>query len=139
MTADNNIYLQSLKIGIDNLEKGISFNQLQSELIRQNIWIKERSFEWYFLYWFFDNFYCIEVQKRKDENKSLDYTLYEQQRITPCFIKGESMMQYIDFIELQEARASSKNARKLAMFAISISIISFIASVLFSCIQIWGK
>lgn len=49
----------------------------------------------------------------------------------------EAVMGYLDYVELQEARASAKQARSLALWAIGISAFLALASILLTVYSTW--
>ncbi|HEX7414574.1 MAG TPA: hypothetical protein VF411_11070, partial [Bacteroidia bacterium] len=113
------------KEGRNNMKDGISFNELIKHLGSKGFQFNAHYLD-YFHIWFYTNFYHPSVTPHL---KSYTFATTEvlrknQERDNDtCIITGEAYENLIDFENLQEARKSSKQANKLATWAIVISIV----------------
>lgn len=105
---------------------GISFNEM-GEHLKQKGYEFEQKYEKYLEHWFFSNFfhYTATWEVRKFEtasSRSLTYDLSNYHN-SKCVITGEAYIDYLEYVELKEARAASKRAMWIAIIAIFISIV----------------
>lgn len=142
----NNIFLESLEIGYKNQFNGISFNEMTKELNIDDK-LNDISFKLNFAIWFFDNFYFTDTFSQSintKKNPTGDYSINKYKideflskySDNKHFIKGESIQKYLDFIELKEARKSSKEANTQSKKAIRLAIWSLISSVIFGVLSL---
>lgn len=122
----DNIYIRALKIGADSLDEGISYND-----IIEKLGIKERTgtFKNNFRFWFYSNFYHDNTQRNLD-NRRLFFP--DELDSKKSILLGEAFINYLDYVELKEARQSAKTAKRYAIIAIWIAIVSIIAQTLFN-------
>lgn len=126
----NNIYIETLKIGAENLDKGISYSQVVEQLTQIGISI-EPYFEEYFMLWFFTNFYERSMTNiiRTQSNRWFRKEEYGSALNFPVILTGEAYQNYLDYIELKEAREYSLQAQKAANESIKIARLTLIVSI----------
>ena len=118
-----NIYLKALEIGFNSKDEGISFNEMKSTLSNLGYKFEEKLLRnWYYVsfehvkrVYFSTNPSVIGMAIEEDVNK---YTL--------C---SDSLFQYLEYIELKEARENSVSAKKDSKIAIGIALLSLLASL----------
>lgn len=118
----SNIYIETLKLGSENLDKGISYNKVKECLISKGYSIPEH-FENYFILWFFSNFYIRNVSRRIMNVRGHDMKPEELRTevAMPAILTGEAFQNYLDYLELHEARINSIQAQKTANESIWIA------------------
>nr|WP_319571440.1 hypothetical protein [uncultured Draconibacterium sp.] len=127
----NNIYIQTLKLGFENPE-GISLNEVAKELCIDID--KMTPFNFQYATWFYDNFYNSNYESHKSgELRIMGYSLglhsgtynslleAHQQK---SYIKGDAVNKYIDYLELERTRESSKQATLFATGSLIIAILA---------------
>lgn len=135
-----NIYLKAMEIAYNN-RNGITYEELKKN-IKKSLKIEiQGKTEFAFFSWFLKNFSAIELH-----DTNLNYPLYQigqflignkgdadcnrrmyEKYITfKFFIEGETLKQYIDYLELSHAKKSSRNAFILATISILLSAGSFL-------------
>jgi hypothetical protein len=135
----DNIYINLLKYGVKksngfNFQKVIakfpSFDEWEREIVKENMenahynkgmvgspgFGKKDSI-----------FYCIHYGTNNATDKDNNYI------ITP-----EAYFNYIDYLELKEARKTAKKAHTTSIIAIGIATAALIASIIFSIIEIYS-
>lgn len=119
-----NIYIKALEKGYNIGTEGISLNEMR-EYLKPDI---DKYNQYDFKTWFYLNF---ENEKRRinkiNPNYGFNIDPEEKLRLAP-----EAVMQYLDYLELKEARESSNKAIKIAIIAIFISILGLFSDVFFS-------
>ena len=128
---NTNIYIKTLEIGQDNMKEGISFNELIIKLCIQKT---EGTFYTNFRIWFYDNFYnelTISNRIRKySPSRAPNYpSALDDEK---CYISAKSTMEYLDYIELKEARESAKFAKKIAIISIGLTLTAIIVQIIIS-------
>lgn len=134
---ENNIYAYCLEKGINHFND-ITYNKILKELKNnfKNISFDE-NFEFSFRLWFFQNFF------EKEAERSLNYYLakgtstwnsgdklpFEESVNEKVYIKGDTYMKYIDYLELIDARKSSKSAFILSCISIMIALLSVLYQI----------
>lgn len=124
-----NLYLKSLEIGFNKNDEGISLNE-----IKENLKELEYTFDDdIYRDWFYRNFehknritfinQPISGVSRDEDNKKLR-------------LSSESLFQYLEYIELKEARVNSISAKEQSFLAIGIALLSLLVSVGISVIGI---
>lgn len=139
-----NIYIETLRIGSENLERGISYDKVKTILLEKGYTI-EPWFEEYFIKWFFANFYYRNFTRRINSERGPDLRLDEYGSATtfPAILTGEAYQNYLDNLELHEAHENSIQAQKSSNESIriarltlwisaEISILSMLVSFLFA-------
>ena len=135
----NNIYIQTLKLGFENPE-GITLREIAKRL---NIDIHKNSdFNLQYIIWFYENFYNYNYEIFVSEGIKKEGISY---RITPgqyyelnnartlkSYLKGDAVNKYIDYLELERTRESSKQASFFATGSIFIAIMALILPFLVS-------
>ena len=117
----DNIYLKALEIGYDLGEKGISLKEINERLKT----LKYKFEDDLFRDWFYRNFeHKVRIQfinnplsgvSKKEDNIKLR-------------LSSDSLFQYLEYVELKEARVNSKSARNQSLIAIGIAILSLLVS-----------
>jgi site-specific DNA-cytosine methylase len=118
-----NIYLKALEIGFNSKDEGISFNEMKSTLSSLGYKFEEKLLSnWYYVsfehvkrVYFSTNPSVIGMAIEEDNNK---YSL--------C---SDSLFQYLEYVELKEARENSKSAKNYSLIAIGIALLSLLASL----------
>ncbi len=135
MTKDN-IYTIALKYGVDNLNAGITYNQLIAHLKSKNITLN-KELQIYFHLWFYENFYLDNsvYYRVKDfvwQNSEQSESFLSPHDNSKALIMGNAHQTFQDYQELQFAYKSSKEATRLATIAIFVTIVVGIAQILVS-------
>lgn len=134
----NNIYKKALEIGKEYLDEGkpITYNELKKEL---NTPISLQTGETPFANWFILNFNIFEGGDTKAIHHIKTKSLYSKlQTLKDAFegnnfgISGDALMKLLEFHELEDARKSSKTAKKYAITAIGLNILAISVGVFFS-------
>jgi len=116
-----NIYLNALEFGEKLLNKGetVTFNKLQEHL-------KKRG-------------YVFETQAEEQLLRDLAreaFHIYvsdgDKWKEEPSYLNVEGYFKLLEYRELNEARKSSREARRYAIFAIVLSIFTLVVSIYFS-------
>lgn len=143
MTKNDNLYIEALKEGRNNMKDGISFDELIKHLQSKGFEFSSGYLD-YFRFWFYTNFYHLVITPHLKLSTPQSITILHEATVSnpnvdneKCIITGEAYENLIDFENLQEARKSSKQANKLATWAIIISIILGVISVGVAVIQIY--
>ena len=143
-----------MEIGLAHEETGISYFDLLKELKEKVDYDFNDEGEVTFFSWFSDNFFTAKFdikldnhglgghmraflwlkKKQLEEDIAAEYLAninkFENNLKAKYFLKGEAAKQYIDYLELVEARDSSARALSKANVSINLNIISiFIAIV----------
>ena len=125
MRKSKSLYIEVLRLGVKNQNEGISFNEVKDHINKSRF--KTDGIQGYLCLWFYLNFYhpqrtrsargTVEVnnpfhdfgngQTDKDDDK--------------CILMADGYMQYMEWVELEQARISSRRAMYVAITAISIS------------------
>ncbi len=140
---EENIYIKAMEIGYDH-NNGIHYSKMKA-LLEENLKFQmNKAREYTFLSWFLNHF------QSQDSADILPDTLYKikfyvlnggakhnekayAEIMTQRFyIKGETVKQYVDYLELKEAREQAKNAQKASTIAIGIAILTLAISIYFS-------
>ncbi|MDP8267721.1 MAG: hypothetical protein P9L97_03230 [Candidatus Tenebribacter davisii] len=126
----DNIYIKALEIGIENLDNGISYNNMASKMEIEN---KSTFFQRNFQEWFYTNFYhpdkyIIDADRLKRRNPGYSNSMNDSCSV----LTGKAYMDYLDYIELKEARQSSKTAKTIAIISIIITGVIALAQILIS-------
>ena len=133
----NSVYLETLRLGYENSSNGISFNDIVKEL---NIDLSDNSFYGNYVFWFYSNFFnklnetpCV-MEDRITSSHYDDYLINSEKvkrfNAEKSYIKGDAINKYIDFVELQDARKSSRIATRISLISVAIAIVSIIVSAL---------
>lgn len=147
-----NIYIKAMEIGYLKDIEGISYHSLKKQLEKElNITIV-RDRELTFLAWFLESFESRNIKQLK-ENPTIRQKLYNYLLYSPeyypdnwknfediyndqlgetFFLKGEVTKQYLDYLELQEARTTANEARISSSKALRIAQWSLVAAIIAS-------
>lgn len=126
-----NIYIETLKLGFESIE-GITYRDVIDKLkidIEKNI-----AFKIAFSKWFFENFETkssanFPVYDFKKENIDNKLIVLE---IEIAFIKGNAVNTYIDYLELERTRKSSRRAEYIAFASLAIAISAVFIPIVFN-------
>jgi len=133
-----NIYTYCLKKGYETTSTGITYNQIKDELTYMFRIEWEPHFELNFRIWFFDNFFeqvshrILDSVGRRSQiqiNTSTGRIPFEELINKKVFLKGESCLKFLDYMELVDARRSSKQAFIFSLISIIIATIAIIVQI----------
>ncbi|KKL72843.1 hypothetical protein LCGC14_2080860 [marine sediment metagenome] len=139
----DNIYIEILRYGSERINQGVTFNQVLNHL-------KEKGFQIDGLYknylgiWFFTNFYshpashsAFKIVRGELAADQMNLIYFDG----ICRMTGDAYMNYMDYVELKEAReasskahAASRKAIRIAIWALSISGILALGSLIFQAL-----
>lgn len=122
-----NIYIKTLEIGVENINKGISYNEVKKEI---GSLVPE--FETAYINWFYNNFYNKIAWKRimlEPLDRYIDLNNFNECNNQIAYLTGDGHLKYIEYLELKEARKSAKRAYVMALIAIVISAIAASTSI----------
>jgi len=132
-----NIYINSLELGYNNSSNGISFNDIVKQL---DINLSNDRFKLNYTIWFYSNFYNEFIEKYvigsnnfPNSNNRISTATIEnisKHNNEISFIKGDSVNKYIDYVELRDARVSSRKAIRIAYTSIIIALLSIVAQII---------
>ena len=141
-----NMYIKAMELGF-NTNDGLQYHQVKT-VIEEDVSNKmSKQKEYAFITWFLKNFigpssegYNIESEGRlilKDffTNRESGYrqgrylTAYNDATRGPFYMKGETVKQYLDYLELKESREQSQQAYKISLISIGIAVVSIISSI----------
>lgn len=154
-------YIIAMEIGNENEANGISYEQLLKEMeIRLNYKLSKNA-ECAFIRWFIQNFSQEEKiadtsmdsiyhysrvfvkdkhgEKIADENLNTAKSTLNKIIYSNSFLNGDADKKYIDYLELVEARQSSKEAIRKANTSIRIAYVTIIISIIFSMLNIFTQ
>lgn len=126
-----NIYIHCLQRGFEN-KNGVTYRQIKNEIIDKFKMDFTPEFELGFRIWFFENFYEPDAEMRLVFEKNELYELkidtktgiipFEEYIDSKVYLKGEATLKYLDYLELIDARKSSKQAFLFSIISIMIAI-----------------
>nr|WP_320020904.1 hypothetical protein [uncultured Draconibacterium sp.] len=127
----NNIYIQTLKLGFENPE-GISFNEVVEKL---NIDLSNTDFRLNYTIWFYSTFYNYHYEFHLFGNKGAKHIsthrlsidnmeILAEHNNQKSYMKGDAVNKYIDYLELERTRESSKQATLFATGSLIIAILA---------------
>jgi len=117
----DNLYIAMLKYGRTKLDAGVSYDEM-------SVYLKEKGYSTSGMNIFFNDSFC----RLNDVNKVYDdYGASEK-----CFLRAEGYFNLLEYEELNEARASSRKATRIALAAIVLSIATALISIGFSINQV---
>ena len=135
---ENNIYTESLKFGIDNIQTGVTYNELINHLKSLNKPFQPE-FQRYLHIWFYENFYVdVIYQKIKDFNwgsgdlNENNLSKYDNEK---GIIIGSAHQTYLDHQELKFAYKAAKKATESANIAIWVTAIVGLIQIVISLYQ----
>jgi hypothetical protein len=114
-----NLYIKALEIGFNVEDTGISFDEMKKKLNSHEYKFVDNLFR----DWFYRNF------EHKQRSRVLDNPAQEVSidiDDESLRLSSESLFQYLEYLELQEARRNSKSAKKQSLFAIVIALVSLL-------------
>ncbi|MFC2113312.1 hypothetical protein ACFLTA_08595 [Bacteroidota bacterium] len=138
----HNIYIEMLRFGSQNMEEGVTYNEVKDHLQQNGFTINEKNENPLYL-WFFSSFFhesATHFTERVLRGES-DFNFIESSlpkwSDDKVFLMGHAYMEYMDYVELKEARESAKSARTIAIWAIGISGFLALAAVSIQLYQIF--
>lgn len=124
----DSIYINTLKLGFENSEGGMSLNEIARKL---KINFSEKSFEFNYTLWFYSNFYNPGTEKYVVATNTLSggsgrvtletIEIFSKRNDSKSYIKGDAINKYIDYLELSDARKNSLNASDAATRSLRIA------------------
>ncbi len=149
----DNVYFAALEHGTTCMA-GISYNEMVQYLRNNGKGWNDNLHE-SFSFWFFLNFYqegaTLAANRRLHAVPGTHHmTIKAEELNAPAILMGEAYMRYVDILELREARRASQiaeahakasienstEASKSAKTAFRLALVSFIASIVLSVVQI---
>ena len=133
----DNIYIKSLKLGFER-NSGISFNELIKKL---NINFENDDQKANFIIWFYSNFYNEKGERYVTAHfvaASSSYKIqdklsrFESINGNKAFIKGDALNKYIDYLELERTRKSSRRASWFSLISIIVATLGILVPYLIS-------
>lgn len=128
-----NIYTYCLSRGFES-KNGLTYNQIKSDLISKFHIDFTPIFELGFRIWFFDNFYEEEAESSINYSRAegrgfvidrnTGHIPFQRSVDKVVYLKGEASLKYLDYLELIDARKSSKQAFLFSLLSILIAICS---------------
>jgi len=137
------IHIAAMEIGYEN-PKGITYGDLKSKLETHLGYTIEKGTELAFLKWFIRNFSSTDIDHQMmnlDEYNRIKEEIvfnkpppgiskYKSILNETFYIKGETNKQYLDYLELKEARESSRKAFYFSRWSIGLAIFSIIIALI---------
>ena len=136
-----NHYILMLKLGVQALDnnKTINFEEMLQYLESYYNVNTYRLRTGELSRWFFEKFYEPEaevyIQKARARGAAVKYEQLQKYFLNEAELRGDAYMEYIDYLELKEARESSMKAQNIAIAAIIISGVLALTSLV---AQFWG-
>jgi hypothetical protein len=128
MKLKSNIYIKALEIGYSAGDTGVSLKKMLQNLCD----LKYEFSDDLFKEWFYRNFEH-KLRQRLLNNPSNDVSVIEDNK--NLILSSESLFQYLEYVELKEARKNSKSAKTQSFIAIGIAIISLFATIFITAID----
>jgi hypothetical protein len=124
---NDNLYIEALKFGRDNMNSGVSFSEMKTHLESKGHVISE-NFKGYLRFWFYENFFKNGVTNTLNyysgsTSAVLSYLNEGKFDYDKCIMTGNAYENLIDFENLQQARKSSKQSYMGSIWAIVISAV----------------
>lgn len=117
-----NLYIKALEIGYSVEDIGISFEKMIEKLNSLNYEFSDELFR----DWFYRNF---EHKKRPRLLNNPAQGVSRDEDDKKLRLSSESLFQYLEYVELKEARQNSKSAKKQSLIAIGIALVSLLATL----------
>jgi hypothetical protein len=139
-----NRYIKAMEIGLANEDEGITYNDLVKELevfYGRKMTIHAEST---FYYWFVDNFSATNealknqsgwksyflhyyyfknnIKKRESNLTKSGVDLFKQLDNIKWFLNGQAAKQYLDYVELTDARKQAKQTSYFSIISILIAV-----------------
>lgn len=135
-----NIYIYCLQRGFEN-KSGVTYRQIKNEIIDKFKVDFIPEFELGFRIWFFENFYEPEAEMKLIFEKSELFELridaetgiipFEEYTDSKVYLKGDATLKYLDYMELIDARKSSKQAFLFSTISIMLAICAIVIQAFF--------
>jgi hypothetical protein len=120
-----NVFIESLKIGEENHESGITYNELIAELQRRGFTIndsrKNAMYPWF---------------KKAFDTATWGGT-HEGGPDTKSFITGDAYFNLLDYEELKQAYKAAEDSTKTANKALNLTLIALLVSIFIGVVQIY--
>lgn len=135
-----NIYIKAMEIG-NRSTKGVLYKNLKAMIENDLKFEFDRELELVFIEWLLNNFKCttlngasfVNVLHRLKQyfsgnigDAKENQITYEQFEVRTFYLKGETMKQYLDYLELKESREQAKRAFYFSIGSIALAIVSII-------------
>lgn len=136
---ESNLFIRSLEFGERNFIKGTTYLEMIAHLRAQKIEIPPL-LDQYYKIWFFRNFYVYKVHP--ESINDFEWTIankpawLDEHLEKKAVLTASAYFEYLEFIEINEARKNSKDAKNLSLWAIGISIFFAIIQLIIGIIQI---
>lgn len=117
-----NLYIKALDIGYSLGDAGISFNKMIKNLKSLNYEFAEDLFR----DWFYRNF---EHKKRPRLLNNPAQGVSRDEDDKKLRLSSESLFQYLEYVELKEARQNSKFAKKQSLIAVGVALCSLLSTL----------
>lgn len=145
-----------MEIGLNNEDTGINYFDLFYGVKGTKEQVGSKEAEISFFIWFLQNFHNAEDRHHKDADLILEYRIwlirgaaaskyhnfdglkleYKNYLNSQWFLNGNAAKQYLDYLELKEARITATQARKQSNVSILIAIGAMVASVILGAYSI---
>lgn len=128
MKVVENIYLKALEIGYNSGDEGISLKELNAKLKKLGYVFDNELFRsWYYRSFENSSRQNILSQPTIGVSNNLDDVKFS--------LSSDALFQYLEYVELKEARANSVSAKNYSILAILIALLSLLVSGVFSVIS----
>jgi len=125
-----NIYIETLQIGVAHMDRGISCNEVKRHFEDS---IPSDEFETTYINWFYANFFESNVHvnvKAFNTDHVVILQSFAKYNDETAHISGDAIFKYYQYLELKEARGSASKAHKISLMALTISAIASAASII---------
>lgn len=121
-----NIYIRSLEIGFKAENDGISYSELRNILETEKYSFNDKILK----EWYFSNF--EHPNRRRFVADPMEQYIRDESDTEKRVLCSDSFMQYVEYLELKEARESTQKAFRQSRVAIYIAALSIFLNVIFS-------
>ncbi|TDT44963.1 hypothetical protein CLV90_2042 [Maribacter spongiicola] len=152
-----NRYIKAMEIGMANEQNGISYFELVKQIEKFQGYSFGKESELSFLFWFSQNFSRSDQKIKSTDIKNYRLVLDKkygktvadvnkgQMELAKKFLRykywldGTASKQYLDYLELQESRIASTQARKQSNISIWIALVAIILSTALGAYSIYSS
>ncbi len=130
-----NIYIYVLELGYKK-QNGITYTDVKNDIVKKFDIDFSFEFERNFRKWFFENFFEKEAENsllsinKTGHHSHIVNLPFERSLNNIAFIKGDAINKYVDYLELRDARISSRKATNLAIISIIIATFSVFTQII---------
>lgn len=117
-----NIYLKAHEIGFNSKDEGISFNEMKSNLSNLGYKFEEKLLR----NWYYVSFEHVKRVHFSTDPSVIGMAIVEDEN--KYSLSSDSLFQYLEYVELKEARENSKSAKNYSLIAIGIALLSLLVS-----------